>query len=328
MALLGAALQQACSRAPEAPAAAPAALGTVRFQADWFPQTEHGGFYQALAKGFYQQAGITVTIAPGGPGLTPIQLIMGGFCDIAMAPSQEVVTTVSHGLPVVIVGVYMEHDPQGILVHEEDTIRDFKDLDGRTMMMPAESAFGTYLKKKYHIDFRIVPLNFGMGEFMADKRFAQMCFVTNEPYYVRKNGGHPRALLIADSGYDPYRCLFTTRKYLADHPAAVRAFVAASIRGWKDFMEGDPSPGKNLIAKANAQTDDAFMNFSIQAMRDYHLVSGHPELGERTGLMTRKRLEAQARILADLGITPTLIPVEQFATFDFLPDDLRADASR
>jgi NitT/TauT family transport system substrate-binding protein len=46
-----------CSKpAPTGVAAAagePAALPKVRFKTDWYAQAEHGGFYQALAKGFY-----------------------------------------------------------------------------------------------------------------------------------------------------------------------------------------------------------------------------------------------------------------------------------
>ena len=32
-------------------------LPKVRFKTDWYPQAEHGGFYQALAKGYYRDAG-------------------------------------------------------------------------------------------------------------------------------------------------------------------------------------------------------------------------------------------------------------------------------
>ena len=35
----------------------PTNLRKVVFQTDWFPQAEHGGFYQALAKGYYRDAG-------------------------------------------------------------------------------------------------------------------------------------------------------------------------------------------------------------------------------------------------------------------------------
>src|SRR4051812_3575831 len=69
--LLIAACGVSCGRREASkPAATPARVGPrkVVLQTDWFPQAEHGGFYQALAKGFYAEAGLDVDIWPGGPG--------------------------------------------------------------------------------------------------------------------------------------------------------------------------------------------------------------------------------------------------------------------
>ena len=319
-----AAVLAACSR-PAPPAGAGAApLPKVRFRADWYPQAEHGGFYQALARGFYREAGIDVDILPGGPGVLVSQVILAGRADLAMGRSDDMIVWVSQGAPFVIVGVYMEQDPQAILVHEEDSVRSFADLNGRTIMGVPGSNWIEYIKVHYHIDFQLIPSNFGIAQFMADKRFIQQCFVTNEPYFVRKNGGHPRTLLMSDSGFRPYRILYTTQRYLREHPAEVRAFVAASLRGWDDFMNGDPKPGRALILASNQGMTDEFMDYSMKAMRDERIVSGRPGDGDRPGLMTRRRLQAQVSDLAQLGIIPELIPVDKFARFDLMPVDLQS----
>ena len=75
---------------------------------------------------------------------------------------------------------------------------------------------------------------------MADKNFIQQCFVTNEPYFVRKNGGHPRTLLMSDSGFNPYRVIYTTQRYLQGPSREVRAFIAASLRGLGRLHERRP----------------------------------------------------------------------------------------
>ncbi|HEY4989767.1 MAG TPA: ABC transporter substrate-binding protein, partial [Opitutaceae bacterium] len=172
------------------------------------------------------------------------------------------------------------------------------------------------------------PSNFGITQFMADKDFIQQCFVTNEPYYVKKNGGHPKTLLIADSGFRPYRVIYTTQGYLKAHPAEVRAFVAASMRGWDDFMNGNPAPAKALIAKENENMSEEFMDFSIKAMRDEHIVDGKPENGERLGRMTRQRMQEQVEVLTQLKIIPQLIPLEKFVRFDFVPEELQSDGQK
>jgi NitT/TauT family transport system substrate-binding protein len=176
-----------------------------------------------------------------------------------------------------------------------------------------------FIKARYHIDFRLIPLNFGIAQFMADKDFIQQCFVTNEPYYVQKNGGHPRTLLISDSGFSPYRVIYTTQRFAREHPAEVRAFLAASLKGWDDYMNGDPSPGKALILKSNENMTQEFMDYSTKAMRDDNIVSGKPEAGERLGLMSRKRLQKQADDLANLKLISGPLAVDKFARFDLLP---------
>jgi NitT/TauT family transport system substrate-binding protein len=198
-------------------------------------------------------------------------------------------------------------------------VKGFADLNNRSIMGEPGEIWIDYIKVHYHIDFQLIPLNYGIAQFMADKDFIQQCFVTNEPYYVLKNGGHPRVLLMSDSGFNPYRVIYTTQGFLRDHPAEVSACVAASLKGWDDFMNGDPSPAKALILKSNETMTDEFMNYSIKTMRDDHIVFGKPELGERLGLMTRQRMQAQVVDLAQLKIIPELIPLDKFVRFDFMP---------
>ena len=308
---------------PTSPGAAPA-LTKVRLKMDWYPQAEHGGFYQALAKGYYKEAGLDVEIIPGGPGPLVQQLVLGGEAEIGVAESDALVRNVSSGLPFMIVGVYMQHDPQSILVHDDSPVKSLADLNGHSVMAEPGTDWISYLEAKYKIEFKLIPLNFGLAQFMADKGFIQQCFITNEPYYVAKNGGKARALLIADSGFNPYRALFSTQRYSRENPAALKAFVAASIRGWQDYMTGDPAPADALILARNNQMTQEFLTYSREAMRKYSLILGKPELGERTGMMTAKRLAEVSQTLADLKIIPAALPVEKFATFEFLPPELQA----
>ena len=58
---------------------------TIIFTTDWKAQAEHGGFYQAIAKGFYAREGLKVVIRPGGPQSDNPRLIAAGAFDVAMA---------------------------------------------------------------------------------------------------------------------------------------------------------------------------------------------------------------------------------------------------
>jgi NitT/TauT family transport system substrate-binding protein len=313
--------------AVDAPAVTPGAPpDKIRFKTDWFPQAEHGGFYQALVKGYYKDANLDVDVIPGGPGVLVPQLLLAGEVDLAMGRSDDIIVWSHQNLPFVIVGVYMEHDPQALLLHEEDPAKGFADLNERTIMAVPGVHWMDYLRIQYHLDLRQIPANYGIAQFMADKSFIQQCFVTNEPYYVRKNGGHPKTFMLSESGYNPYRIIFGTKAFVGAHPEAIRRFLAATLHGWDDFLNGDPSPAKAIIASRNKQMDNDFMDYSIQAMKDEHIVFGKADQGEKLGLMTRKRMQDQVVILAQLKLIPDLVPLDNFVRFDLLPPPLQADA--
>jgi len=143
--------------------------------------------------------------------------------------------------------------------------------------------------------------------------------VTNEPYFARQRGASVGALLIASDTYEPYRVMFTGRLFLAKHPAAVEKFVRASVRGWVDYLTGDPAPANALIAAKNNLMTPDFMAYSIKAMNDLKLVSGDPAKGEFAGQLTAGRLEKQIKLLQEVGVLDKPVAVEDVATFEYIP---------
>jgi NitT/TauT family transport system substrate-binding protein len=174
------------------------------------------------------------------------------------------------------------------------------------------------------MEFAIIPINYGLGNFLADRNYIVQGFATNEPYYIRQKGEASRTLLIANSGYNPYRVVYANTGFVRAHPAAVRAFVAATLRGWGEYLAGDDAPAKKLIFARNEAMTEDFLAFSTRAMRDNRFVTGDPAHGERLGLMTRRRMQEQVDLFVRLGVIPAPVPLDQFVSFDFLPPDLAA----
>ena len=54
------------------------AADTVTVQLKWVAQAQFAGYFVAKEKGFYKDAGLDVTIKPGGPDVAPPQVIAGG----------------------------------------------------------------------------------------------------------------------------------------------------------------------------------------------------------------------------------------------------------
>ena len=56
----------------------------VTLQLKWVTQAQFAGYYVAKDKGFYKDAGLDVTIKPGGPDVAPPQVIAGGGADVVI----------------------------------------------------------------------------------------------------------------------------------------------------------------------------------------------------------------------------------------------------
>jgi len=299
------------------PGEKPAHLVKLELQTDWYAQAEHGGFYEAVAKGYYRDVGLEVNIRQAGPGIAIGQLLATGRIQFAIARGDEVIVQVARDIPIVAVAAQMEHDPQALLLHRESPVKSFQDLQGKAVMTTPGANWIAYVQKTQHIRFSVIPMTFGMAQFMVDPNYIQQCFVTNEPYYVEKNGGHARTLLLSESGFDPYRLLVGNADFVKSHPNITRAFVAASIRGWKEYLYGDPGPANRMILSRNVQMNEDFIGFGIRAMRQYHLVDGDAAKGEAIGRLSHARLQEQIDALQSLGVLDRKITPDDVADFRF-----------
>ncbi len=299
--------------------ASAAELKKVKFLTDWYPQPEHGGFYQALLKGYYREAGLDVEILAGGPASFALPRTAAGQVDIAMTATEDVLLAIERGLPVVAVGATMQHDPQGIMVHDASPVRDFKDLEGKTIALVPGSAWFGYMVKRFHLkNVKERPLTFSVAPFLADPDYITQCFATSEPFFVEKAGKKARVLPLQKTGYDPYRVFFTTRKYAKANPETVRAFVGASTRGWKEYME-EPDAVHAELKKRNPELDAEKMKFSWQALKDGKFVLGDPEKGDVVGRFVDARWKFQYDVLKDLGLLKKGFNYKTAFTTEFMP---------
>jgi NitT/TauT family transport system substrate-binding protein len=296
-------------------------LTKVTLQTDWYAQAEHGGFYQALAKGFYRDVGLDVKIDQGGPSVPVGLKLATGVVQFAYGRGDEAIVEVARDIPVVVIGAAMQHDPEALLLHDESPVKSFKDLHGRSVMTVPGANWVTFVQMKYHIKFNIIPLNFGMAQFMADPQFIQQCFVTNEPYYVEKNGGHPRTILLSETGFDPYRVIVGNADYVARHPDIARAFVQASIRGWIDYLSADPAPANRQIEALNLQMTPDFIAYARDKMKEYRLVAGDAAKDESIGCLSRRRIQEQIDALQQLGALDRPLQVADVVPAGFLTQE-------
>jgi NitT/TauT family transport system substrate-binding protein len=294
-------------------------LTKIIFQADWYPQPEHGGFYTALAKGYYKDEGLDVTIQPGGPYITVEKEVSAGSAQFGMGSSDKVLESDVQGLALVAVAATMQHDPQGIMVRKDSPVRTFGDLNGRSVAIKVgESTWFEFISKRYQLNnVHVIPAMMNVANFVADPNYIQQAFATSEPYFAHQAGVETRVLLVSDAGYSPYRVMYTTRDFLQQHPDLIGKFVRASVKGWKDYLN-DPAAAHAMIAKLNPALNPEWMQFTWQQLRDGHFVSGNDPSGALVGQMDPKRWSTMYDQLVDLKVLDKPLDPTTAYTLQFL----------
>ena len=297
---------------------------SITVQLDWVAEPEHGGFYQAKAKGFFAAAGLDVTLIQGGPNAFPTQKVAAGQVQFAQADSTNTILAIGEGLPITQVAAVFQQNPSVLMLQAENPINSFEELDGKTIMARPEWAFLPYLKKKYAIDFQLIPFNFSVANFIADQNFIQQGFYIAEPFFIEQGGGQkPKFLYAWDAGFDSYVVLVANSAWAADRPEETRAFLAAYIRGWDDYLHGDPSPAHALMKQENSNNTDEFLAYSRQMIIDEKLVIGRGTDGgsAKIGQLEPGRMATQIEQLESLEILQPAGELEpaQVMTTAYLP---------
>ncbi|KFI32710.1 bicyclomycin resistance protein [Haematobacter missouriensis] len=287
-------------------AATPALAGEpFTFMTSWFAQAEHGGFYQALATGLYEKAGLDVTIRMGGPQVNSMQLLLAGEADAYSGFDFQILNGVSQGLPLVAVAAVFQHDMNGLVTHPDVTALD--QIGDRTVMMAtsARTAWWPWLKAKYDLsDDQVKPYTFNIQPFVADSHAVQQGFASSEPYGLTQLGISYNFLPFYAEGYPPYGGTITTRHdVLEKREDALRRFVRASMEGWKSYL-ADPAPGNALIRAANPKMTEDQLDFAVSHLREMNTIGMEDAARHGIGTMNPERWKASYDYMVGADLLP------------------------
>jgi NitT/TauT family transport system substrate-binding protein len=293
----------------------------ITFMTSWYAQAEHGGFYQALAKGLYKKHGLDVTIKMGGPQVNGMQLMMAGQADMHMGYDFQVLKSIEQGLTPVTVATSFQHDLQGLLAHED--VKSLGDLKGKTILVATagRSSWWPWMRQKYgYAEEQVRPYTFNLQPFLADKNLAQQAYMSSEPFQAEKAGVKARFFLFARDGFPPYgTTIVATQKLVKEKPDVVQRFVRASMEGWKGYME-DPAAANELIKKDNPNMKDDQLAYAVAKLKEQNLVGGGDAAKMGIGVMTDERWKKTHEYMVSAGLLPATVDVRQAYTTQFVKE--------
>jgi NitT/TauT family transport system substrate-binding protein len=105
----------------------------VTLQLKWVTQAQFAGYYVAEAKGFYKDAGLEVTIKPGGPDISPVQVLAGGGADVIVNWMADALASREKGVPIVNIAQPFKNSGLLFVCRKDTGITSSADFKGKTL---------------------------------------------------------------------------------------------------------------------------------------------------------------------------------------------------
>ncbi|MEX1660687.1 ABC transporter substrate-binding protein [Thioclava sp. 15-R06ZXC-3] len=233
----------------------------VTLQLKWVTQAQFAGYYVAQDKGFYSDAGLDVTIKPGGPDIGPEQVIAGGGADVIVDWMPAALAAREKGLALVNIAQPYKKSGMMLTCLKESGIKTPADFPGHTLGVWFFGNEYPFLSWMSHLgippdggDKGVTVLKQGFNvDPLLQKQAACISTMTyNEYLQVLEAGIKPDQLVTfkyEDEGVATLEDgLYVMEDKLKD-PAFVEKmakFVKASMEGWK-YAEEHPEEAAKIV---------------------------------------------------------------------------------
>lgn len=293
------------------------AADPLTLQLKWVTQAQFAGYYVAKEKGFYDEAGLDVTIKAGGPDINPSQVIAGGGADVVLDWMPSALATREKGVPLVNIAQPFQKSGMMLTCRKDTGITKPEDFKGKTLgvwfagneypflswmstlgLSTAGGADGvTVLKQGFNVD----PL--------LQKQADCISTMTYNEYWQVIDAGLPAEELVVfpyeDQGVATLEDGIYTLEASLQDPAMVdklARFVNASMKGW-DWAVANPDDAAMIVLE-NDETGAQTEKHQKRMMGEIAKLVGKSEKG--TGYLDPAAYDRTVKILLAGGSDPVI----------------------
>ena len=286
----------------------------VTLQLKWVTQAQFAGYYVALDKGYYKDAGLNVTIKPGGPDIGPEQVIAGGGADVIVDWMPAALAAREKGLPLVNIAQPFKKSGMMLTCLKESGIKTPKDFPGHTLGVWFFGNEYPFLSWMAHLGIptdggpngvTVLKQGFNVDPLLQKQAACISTMTYNEYLQVLEAGIKPDQLVTfkyEDEGVATLEDgLYVMEDKLKD-PAFVDTmakFVKASMEGWK-YADAHPEEAAQIVLD-NDETGAQTMEHQVGMMKEV------AKLTEGTdGVLDPADYERTVKVLLEGGSDPVI----------------------
>ena len=246
----------------------------VSIQLRWQHQFQFAGYYAALHKGFYKDAGLDVTLKEGGPSISAIDEVLHGRADFGVSTS-GLVKSYLEGKPVLMLAPIFQHSPQVLLSLDKKLLTPANlARAGAIGLQPGDESLdlkAMFVNEGIMLDkLNINADGLGLNDLLAGKIVAMNAYLSNEPFFLQKRGTDYSVIDPRQYGMDFYSdVLFTSLAVEKTQPKVVSAFRSATLKGWDYALTHQDEIIGLILAEYNTQAKSReYLVFEAKTLAD------------------------------------------------------------
>ncbi|HEV2998831.1 MAG TPA: ABC transporter substrate-binding protein [Solirubrobacteraceae bacterium] len=290
---------------------------------DFEPNAVHAGIYRALAAGYYRAENLRLTVLQPAATADPLTLVQAGRAQFGLADGSDLAGAIARGGDAQAILAIAQRPLGGLIALASERLTSPAQLQGRSVgitgvpsdeaVVRTEVAHAGGDPRKVHV----LDAGFnGAQALLAGRIQAFTGFIPADGVALQV-AGHPITAFPLDAwGGPPYPGLvaFATRRLIASDPALVRAFIAATLRGYDDTL-ADPARSLEDLLQANPSLSPSLTTASLDAYLPLFTDSGRVPFGTlRPG-----PLEALSRWMLSNRLTARPVSPARYAARGLLP---------
>ena len=223
----------------------------ITFSPQWSAQSQFAGYYAAFEKGFYDEAGLDVSIVHPSNSYSSINMLKDGTTDFITCELIQAMMASDKGIRLVNLLQTTQHTTLVLISHEKN-ISKMSDLAGRRIgtWKVGFSEIPYIIDKEHKLGVEWVKFINPLNIYISRAIDATLGKSYNEGILFSMSGITPGSILrFSEMGYDyPEDGLYVSEAFFKKNPDVCRKFAEASRKGW-EWVRNNRKEAVDIVMK-------------------------------------------------------------------------------